>query len=117
MKKILLIFGILVALFFGLQLYSKKQETQGPLSKYRIKPEGEKWRPETIEKILNVCTTQGGKKEDCVCSLNHAMANYKENEYLRVRERMLTLAEKGVDVTTDLDVKNLVESTKKKCKE
>ena len=116
MKKILLIFAIVITAFCVLKVLNQKQEAEGPLAKYRMKPRGEKWRPETIEKILGVCTTQGGKKEDCMCSLNYAMANYKENEYLTVREKMLTLVEKGVDVTIDPDVKKLVESTQKACK-
>lgn len=113
-KKIIII--LILAGCIGYYFYSQNNSKQGLLNKYRIQPKGENWRPETIEKITSVCIELGGKKESCLCSINYAMKHYKENEYLTIRNKMLTLIENGISVKTDPVVEKLVTGTASACK-
>ena len=82
------------------------------LSRFKIDlnpEEKEEWRLSTIEKIINFCIELGSSKKVCQCGADIYKKNYKENEFLKTRAKMLEMLENGEDISKNSEVMIFIE--------
>ena len=105
MTKFTLIFALLLNFAFA-----KKNDFSAFKIDLTPKEEAE-WRPSTVEKIIDFCIKVGGGTASvCECVIEVHKKNYKENEFLKIRAKMLEMLENGEDLSTNQEIMKLAQS-------
>lgn len=66
------------------------------------------WRSSTVFRVIYSCVKLGGNIEDCSCSADKCRANYRENEFLKVRAKYLKYLKTNTDFSKDKEVSKML---------